>query len=150
VGGREIVLWDVLGLHKGDEDREQDTIVEDAAKNLHHMVQRLQGGVNLLVHCINSKRPSEAVETNYEAFYLIIGSKKAPIVLVVTGLEDEDPMEGWRRRNEEPWDEVQWVCLHHHDPLKNGHEHRYDEQYEQSRQAVRELIKAKLGAPFFI
>ena len=100
VGGREIVLWDMLGLHKGNEDREQDTISEDAAKNLHHMIQRLQGGVNLLVHCINSKRPSEAVETNYEALYRIIGSKKAPIVLVVTGLEDEDPMEGWWRRNE--------------------------------------------------
>jgi len=40
------------------------------------------------------------METNYEAFYRIIGSKKAPIVLVVTGQEDEDPMEGWWRRNE--------------------------------------------------
>ena len=81
-------------MHKGDGDREQDTISEDAAKYLHHMIQRLQGGVNLLVHCINSKRPSKAVETNYEAFYRIIGSKKAPIVLVVAELE-EDSMEGW-------------------------------------------------------
>ena len=40
--------------------------------------------------------------------------------------------------------------MHHHDPLKNGHRHWYDEQYEHSRPAVRELIKAKHGAAFFI
>jgi len=55
------------------------------------MIQRLQRGLN---------RPSEVVEINYEAFYRIIGSKKVPIVLIVTGLEDEVPMEGWWRRNE--------------------------------------------------
>ena len=84
--------WDKL--HKGDGGKEQEMISEDAAKNLHHMIHRLQGGVNLLIHCINSKRPSGAVETNYEASYRIIRIKKVPTVLVVTGLEDEDPMEG--------------------------------------------------------
>ena len=58
VGGREIVMWDVLGLHKGDGGKEQDTISEDAAKNLHHMIQRLQGGVNLLV-CLHKLQASQ-------------------------------------------------------------------------------------------
>ena len=133
MGGSEIVLWDVLGLHEGDGDREQDAMSEDAAKNLHHMIQRLQGGVNLLVHRINSKRPREAVETNYEAFYRIIGSKKTPVVLVVTGLGDSDPVEGWWRRNEAGmknrgmrYNGHACITTIRGDPLKNGHGHGYE------------------------
>ncbi|OAX36815.1 hypothetical protein K503DRAFT_656496, partial [Rhizopogon vinicolor AM-OR11-026] len=146
VGGREVVLWDVVGLRKKDGDGE--AISDDAARNLHYLIQRLHGGVNLLVHCINATRPSDAVEIDYEAFHRIIGGKKVPIVLVVTGLEDEDPMEGWWKMNDAEikkrgmsFDGHACITTIRGKPLKNGPGHRYDEQYEQSRLAVRELIK---------
>ncbi|KAG0697052.1 hypothetical protein DFH29DRAFT_783490, partial [Suillus ampliporus] len=145
MGGREVVLWDSVGLHKGDD---HDAISEGAARNLHGLIQNLHGGLNLLVYCINAARVSEALDVNYDAFYRIIGGKKVPVVLVVTGLENKDPMEGWWKENEAEFkrhgltfDGHACITTTRGKPLKDGPGHWHDEQYEQSRLAVRELIK---------
>ena len=157
VGGREVVVWDVVGLQLNKEHVDGEAISDDAARNLHHLVRSVHGGLNLLIHCINAKRPNEALDVDYEAFYRIIGGRKVPIVLIVTGLEDQDPMEGWWKLNEAEikkrgmtFDGHACITAVRGKPLKNGPGYWHDEQYEQSKLAVRELIKAKLGAAVII
>jgi hypothetical protein len=157
VGGREVVVWDVVGLQLNKEHVDGEAISDDAARNLHHLVRSMHGGLNLLMHCINAKRPNEALDVDYEAFYRIIGGRKVPIVLIVTGLEDQDPMEGWWKLNEAEikkrgmtFDGHACITAVRGKPLKNGPGYWHDEQYEQSKLAVRELIKAKLGAAVII
>jgi GTPase SAR1 family protein len=152
-GGRNVVVWDVVGMRRGHGDE----ISEDAARNLRRLIQNLHGGVNLLVHCVNAKHPDDDWKLNYEAFYRVIGNKKVPIVLVVTGLEDHVPMEEWWKLNEAgmkkrgmTFDGHACITTIRGKPLNNFPGHWYDEQYEQSRMAVRELIKAKLAPAVII
>lgn len=154
VGGREVVVWDSVGLQKGEH---HDTLSEGATRNLQGLIQNIHGGLNLLLFCVNAARVSEALGINYDAFYSIIGGKKVPIVLVVTGLEDKDPMEGWWKENEAEFkrhgltfDGHACITTTRGKPLRDGPGHRHDEQYEQSKLAVKELIKAKLGAAVII
>ncbi|KAG2135120.1 hypothetical protein DEU56DRAFT_807938 [Suillus clintonianus] len=154
VGGREVVVWETVGLQKGEH---HDALSEGAAKNLQGLIQNVHGGLNLLLYCVNAARASEALEVNYDAFFNIIGGKKVPVVLVVTGLENMDPMEGWWKEHEAEF-KKHWLTFDGHacittirgKPLKDGPGHWHDEQYEQSRLAVKELIKAKLGTPIFV
>ncbi|KAG1829986.1 hypothetical protein EV424DRAFT_1296873, partial [Suillus variegatus] len=145
VGGREVVVWDSVGLQKGEH---HDTLSEGATRNLQGLIQNIHGGLNLLLFCVNAARVSEALGINYDAFYSIIGGKKVPIVLVVTGLEDKDPMEGWWKENEAEFkrhgltfDGHACITTTRGKPLRDGPGHRHDEQYEQSKLAVKELIK---------
>jgi hypothetical protein len=53
-------------------------------------------GISLLVYCVRSVRVSRALLRNYNLFYSAICRKKVPIVVVVTGLENQDPtMDSW-------------------------------------------------------
>ncbi|KAG1746963.1 P-loop containing nucleoside triphosphate hydrolase protein, partial [Suillus lakei] len=142
VGGREVVVWDSVGLQKGEH---HDALSE---MNLRGLIQNLHGGLNLLLYCVNAARVSGALEVNYDAFYRIIGGKKVPVVLVVTGLENKDPMEGWWKENEAEFkrhgltfDGHACITTTRGKPLKDNPGHWHDEQYEQSRLAVKELIK---------
>ncbi|KAG2753465.1 hypothetical protein P692DRAFT_20797033 [Suillus brevipes Sb2] len=154
VGGREVVVWDSVGLQKGEH---HDSLSEGAARNLQGLIQNIHGGLNLLLFCVNATRVSEALGLNYDAFYSIIGSKKVPIVLVVTGLENKDPMEGWWREHEAEFerhgltfDGHACITTTRGKPLRDGPGHWHDEQYEQSKLAVKELIRAKLGAAIIV
>ncbi|KAG1908809.1 uncharacterized protein F5891DRAFT_899941, partial [Suillus fuscotomentosus] len=145
VGGREVVVWDSVGLQKGEH---HDTLSEGATRNLQGLIQNIHSGLNLLLFCVNAARVSEALGINYDAFYSIIGGKKVPIVLIVTGLEDKDPMEGWWKENEAEFkrhgltfDGHACITTTRGKPLRDGPGHRHDEQYEQSKLAVKELIK---------
>lgn len=52
-------------------------------------------GIGLLVYCVRSTRARRALIRNYNLFYSAICRKKVPIVVVVTGLENEPDMESW-------------------------------------------------------
>lgn len=154
VGGREVVVWDSVGLQKGEH---HDALSEGAERNLKGLIQNIHGGLNLLLFCVNAANVSKALGINYDAFYSIIGGKKVPVVLVVTGLENKDPMEGWWKEHEAEFerhglgfDGHACITTTRGKPLKDGPGHWHDEQYEQSKLAVKELIKAKLGAPVII
>jgi hypothetical protein len=53
-------------------------------------------GIGLLVYCVRSVRVSRALLRNYNLFYSAICRKKVPIVIVITGLENQEPtMDSW-------------------------------------------------------
>ncbi|KIK99089.1 hypothetical protein PAXRUDRAFT_587261 [Paxillus rubicundulus Ve08.2h10] len=58
------------------------------------------GGVHLLLFCMRGGRITATVQSNYRLFCEFLCNKKVPVALVFTGLEREDVLEDWWKRNE--------------------------------------------------
>ncbi|KAG1864959.1 P-loop containing nucleoside triphosphate hydrolase protein, partial [Suillus subalutaceus] len=96
ISGQRYVLFDTAGLNEGS------TGAVPAAKAEKELKRLLRGlmspgsdGIGLLVYCVRSTRARQALIRNYNLFYSVICRKKVPIVVVVTGLENETDMQGW-------------------------------------------------------
>jgi len=146
LSGRKYRLWDTAGLNEG----EHGNISGDRAiQNLQRLVQNLQyGGVGLLVYCIRGSRLRDIVKINYDLFYKIVCGAKVPIVIVATGLENEDDMEDWWADNVQDFHDRGMHFAGHAcitatkgKVLKNG-EHMFEEEYNMSVKLVRDLIVA--------
>lgn len=144
LSGRKYRLWDTAGLNEG----EHGNISGDRAiQNLQRLVQNLQyGGVNLLVYCIRGSRLRDIVKINYDLFYKIVCSAKVPIVIVATGLENENNMEDWWADNVRDFHDRGMNFAGHAcitatrgKVLKNG-EYMFEEEYNISVELVRDLI----------
>jgi hypothetical protein len=74
---------------------------EEAERILKKLFRELkeQDGIHLLIYCVRCTRKATTLRRSYELFQPKM--KGVPIVLVVTGLENQDPnMEEWWTRNE--------------------------------------------------
>jgi hypothetical protein len=102
IDGREVMLYDTAGL---DEAEAGTVSPERAIQKLRSLVKDLKT-VNLLVYCIRGIRFRTIVADNYNIFRnTICGSdRKVPIVLVITGLENEDYMDDWWKNNKAYFD----------------------------------------------
>jgi len=47
--------------------------------------------VNLIIYCIRGSRLTDIVRVNYD----LVSGIKVPIILIVTGLEQEENMDDW-------------------------------------------------------
>jgi len=93
-GEDNYTFWNTAGLNEA----EDGTVSSQAAvQNLLNLVQ--DHGVNLLIYCIRG-RLVDIIRDNYDLFWGIICRKEVPILLVVTGLEEEADMGAWWRENE--------------------------------------------------
>jgi len=143
---REYVLWDTAGLNEGSKG---SVTADEACEKLVDLLKRLRGGVHLLVYVVRGTRLRSIVKINYDIFQRVVFRGQVPIVLVATGLENEDRMEDW-------WDEnggdmagngLQFdghacVTTTKGKKLKSG-DYMLEEEYAQSRDLVRALIKEK-------
>ena len=143
---RKYRLWDTAGLNEG----EQGNVSADRAiESLEELVQSLKdGGVSLLVYCIRGSRLRDIVKINYELFHKTICGGKVPIVVVITGLENEDDMEDWWVDNAADFDRRGMPFSGHAcitttkgKVMKSG-EHMFQDEYNQSVELVRKLIVA--------
>ncbi|KDQ59850.1 hypothetical protein JAAARDRAFT_33420 [Jaapia argillacea MUCL 33604] len=90
-------LFDTGGLNEGSEGTVQST---DAIKNLYKLVRSMEDGVNLLIYVVKGPRIKESTSNNYRMFFEAFCQKKVPIVLVLTGFENEyDPDDWWRKNS---------------------------------------------------
>ncbi|KDQ59833.1 hypothetical protein JAAARDRAFT_33406 [Jaapia argillacea MUCL 33604] len=89
-------IFDTVGLNEGSEGTVQSA---DAIKNLYKLVRSMEDGVNLLVYVVKGPRIKESTSNNYRMFYEAFCQKKVPIVLVITGLENESDPDDWWRKN---------------------------------------------------
>ena len=143
IHGTRLNLLDTAGLNEG----EHGTVpAEEAMRNLQDLVQNLKGGVSLLVYCIRGTRFKDIMRINYDLFCSVICQNKVPVVIVVTGLENESPMESW-------WDEngaqlkahgmafVGHACVTttRGKQLKSG-EYVFEEEFEESEGKTRKLV----------
>ncbi|OAX31696.1 hypothetical protein K503DRAFT_870523 [Rhizopogon vinicolor AM-OR11-026] len=97
ISGENFVLYDTVGL---DEGTAGTVPAAEAEENLKSLLRELVGsgsnGISLLVYCVRSVRVSRALLRNYNLFYSAICRKKVPVVIVVTGLENqESTMDSW-------------------------------------------------------
>lgn len=96
ISGQTFVLFDTAGLNEGTAGTVPAAKADENLKSLlHELMNPKSDGIGLLVYCVRSTRARRALIRNYNVFYSAICRKKVPIVVVVTGLENEPDMESW-------------------------------------------------------
>ncbi|KAJ3809847.1 hypothetical protein F5876DRAFT_43056 [Lentinula aff. lateritia] len=141
---QEYCLYDTTGL---DEGTVGTVVSKDALVKLYHLLHDLQGGISLLVYCMRGPRITETLERNYNIFYDGFCRKAVPIVIVVTGLEDQEPtMDSWWTENKYAFNNyglhfVDHACITATlgKKMKNG-QFRNQEEYNESKVLLRDLI----------
>jgi hypothetical protein len=145
IGGIEYRLHDTVGLGEA----ERGTVSpSDAVTDLLSLISRLDG-VSLLVYCVRGPRVKHDTVKNYAMVYEYC-EREVPIVIVVTGLENEYPMEGWWAENEASYtNSGMFFGGHACVTATRGKRNRFGKEYEESVARVRELIqKSRLGSPW--
>ncbi|KAF9522877.1 hypothetical protein CPB83DRAFT_822253 [Crepidotus variabilis] len=97
---KEFALWDTQGL---DGDVGEDEVSTEALIKLGQLIIQLRdsGGVSLLIYCIMGGRNSRSLATNHDLFHGILCRAEVPMLVVVTKLENDTPMDSWWSKNEE-------------------------------------------------
>ncbi|KAF5358838.1 hypothetical protein D9757_014251 [Collybiopsis confluens] len=138
IGGKDYKVWDTTGLNEGDEGTVANT---EAFRQLCRLIKHLSyksSGVSLLVFVMRGPRVTENNEKNFEVFFDGFCQKEVPIVIAVTGLENEEVIDQWWVDNKSAFDKRQMhfngsACItatpgNYHKVLKCGvHEHVYRE-----------------------
>ena len=139
-------IHDTAGLNEGDAGRVPS---KDAILRLCKLIYGMSEGVSLLVFCIRAPRIVDSVKHNWTLFYDIICRKKVPVLLVVTGLEEEGDMDAWCRRLDNlnafqrygiHFTAMTGVMASRGRRRANG-VHVYQEEYDASADKLRKLIE---------
>ena len=144
LSARQYRLWDTVGLNEGEHG---STSADRAIESLQELVSNLQyEGVSLLVYCIRGSRLRDIVKINYDLFSKMICAPAVPIVVVITGLENEDNMEDWWTENVADLKKRGMRFAGHAcittmkgKIVKDG-QHMFEEEYNQSVRLVQKLI----------
>ncbi|KAF8635777.1 hypothetical protein AX17_003853 [Amanita inopinata Kibby_2008] len=137
-------IHDTAGL---DEGQTGTVPREDAIVQLYQLLRNLESGVNLLIFCMRAPRIKESCYRNWRLFREIICRDRVPIVLAITGLEAEDNMDDWWRREKMAFTRYEMfphgvACLTAtRGKEKKGGRHLYDEEYEESREKIRTVLQ---------
>jgi hypothetical protein len=98
-------LYDTAGLNEGTAGTVTPRQAKRQLKNLLNMLlndNSPSGGIDLIVYCVRNTTAPCAILDAYDTVYSGTCRKRGvPIVVVVTGLEFETPMEGWWHSHEE-------------------------------------------------
>jgi hypothetical protein len=141
IDGTQYTLWDTAGLNEGEAG---SVPAETALHHLGDLVKKLNDGLSLLVYCIRGSRYRDIVKVNYDLFTEIICQGEVPVVVVVTGLENEERMEDWWVVNEREFSSRNMhFCGHACVTTTKGKKNMFEEEYEESRNVLRTLIKTR-------
>ncbi|KIJ06754.1 hypothetical protein PAXINDRAFT_43286, partial [Paxillus involutus ATCC 200175] len=143
ISGEQFVLWDTVGLNEGEKGKTPSSVAE---RNLEELMREMSGGLSLLVYVIRGTRFREVVRLHYELFYHSICRQSVPIVAVVTGLENEEPMDAWWDENKADLQRFGLVFTGHAcitaspgKVLKTGRR-AFEDEYEESQGKLREMV----------
>lgn len=135
-------VWDTAGLNEGNDG---NVPTQEAFENLCNLVH--ERGVNLLVFCMRGPRFKEISRVNYDLFWGIVCQGKVPIVVVVTGLEEEEIMDQWWDRNKTEFERRGMefkghACVTTTKGKKNREgKHLLEREYSESQRKVWHLIE---------
>ena len=138
IRGQSINVFDTVGLGEG---KKGTVSAAKAIEALYRLMRGLEDGVSLLVYVVRGPCLSGSIRKNYELFYEIFCQKEVPIVLVITGLEHEEDMGNWWKRNESAYIDEEMIfadaaCI----TAIKGKKDMFAQEYEESRGKVEELI----------
>ena len=143
IAGQEVILHDTPGLNEA----EAGTVPpEQAVHNLRSLAKKL-GTVSLLMYCIRGIRFRKIVAINYNIFHdTIRGSdREVPVLLVITGLENEENMENWWKTNQADFVGMKFcghACITATKGrlLKDGTGYTFQDQYDASKKKLKDLL----------
>ncbi|KAG2346145.1 hypothetical protein BDR05DRAFT_66499 [Suillus weaverae] len=145
ISDQSYVLFDTAGLNEGNISAVPAAKAETELKSLlRGLMSPGSDGIGLLVYCVRSTRAHQALIRNYDLFYSVICRKKVPIVVVITGLENEADMQAWWHTNAKEFksrgmhfqDHACVTTLHKHIGISDVFTRRITE----SREMMRNLI----------
>lgn len=144
-------LWETSGLIGGEEG---ELAARQALTNVFELIRHWTGGVSMLVYCVRGPRIKETTIYNYKMFYQGLFQGEIPIVLVVTGLEQEDPMDAWWRRNGDVFQRQGMTfsgqaCVTATRGKWKAGAHMFEHEYEESKEKTQRLVSANCrGVPW--
>lgn len=144
IQGTRFNIYDTAGLDEGD----GGTVPKQTAMvQLFHLLKTLDTGVNLLVFCMRG-RIKEGTHKNWRLFHEIICRREVPIVLAITGLEQEPNMDDWWVYNKGAFQKyrmypqgVGCITATRGRLLRSG-AYKLDEEYEESKLKMSNLLRA--------
>ncbi|KAG2134457.1 P-loop containing nucleoside triphosphate hydrolase protein [Suillus clintonianus] len=143
--GKPYKVFDTIGLEESGLEMNEYLA---AVANAYTFIKRLdaEGGVDLLLFCVRAGRFTAALQSNYRFFHDFLCQKKVPIVIAITNLEREQRMEDWWDREHAifPRYEIH-VAGHACLTAANGLDGRHQQLYEESRIAIRKLVKDNIA-----
>jgi len=131
-------FWDTPGLNEGEEG---NVPAQKAINELFELVKTMS--VSLIICCVRGGRLTDIVRVNCDMFCRIICEGKVPIVLVVTGLEQEDNMDQWWTKFEKDVRRLDLAFKEHACVTTiKGRNGLYSKEYEQSANKVWRLVES--------
>jgi hypothetical protein len=133
IGDRVVRMFDTAGLGEPSGGT-VDSI--KAIASLYRLMLQLERGIHLLVYVIRGPRITGEIQKNYQVFWEIFCQRQVHIIVLVTGMEDEDP-EKWWEDNAVHFDKDGMkfdgrACI----TATKGKDDRLIGEYEKSRKAV--------------
>ena len=143
IGDKRFSLHDTAGL---DEGQSGTVAKHDAIVQCYELLRKLHTGVNLLIFCMRGPRIKASCVQNWQLFWDIICQRRIPIILAVTGLENEDKMDDWWTQNNEHFrkygmypNDVACVTATRGKKMPSG-DYRFGLEYEESEKKLRKMI----------
>jgi predicted GTPase len=137
-------VFDTVGL-SNDSPKAIDS--QGAFQGLSRLVHQLEDGVSLLVYVMRGLRITECAQKNYEMFYTQLCQRRVPIIIVITGLENELDMDDWWIKNKPEFDKHRMkfhgcACITASKGKFAEGKHRWEEEYSISKKKVEDVIYA--------
>ncbi|KAJ8592417.1 hypothetical protein M405DRAFT_52666, partial [Rhizopogon salebrosus TDB-379] len=146
VHGRNFKFFDTMGLDEAKGGAMERSV---AISKLYKLITGLDrdGGISLLMFCMREPRIKHTTQRNWKVFHEIICKKQVPIILVVTGLENEEnSMDAWWWDNRGKFehqgihpDDTACITAIRGRTLKDGCR-AFDDQYEESQAKILNMI----------
>ena len=154
IKGTPFNVYDTAGLNEGEAGKvpKQEAVVQ-----LYKLICSLSDGLSLLVFCMRGPRIKDAAHKNWRLFHEIFCRKQVPIVIAITGLEQEASMDDWWYRNKGAFQEYGMNPSGHacitatQGKQKKSGAYMLSEEYEESKLKVWNLIRANyLERPWIV
>ena len=104
--GRKIRLFDTVGLH---ESSFGTVPAEEALSHVVELIKKAKDGFSLLIHVARASRITKDQEDDYKFFVEKLTEEKIPVLLVLTGCENEEPMTAWVGRNRKSFERFKYA-----------------------------------------
>jgi len=94
-------FFDTVGLNETDKG---SVTSEKAIDNIIHLINNAREGFSLIIFVIRIGTIHNTDKTNYDLFANILTHQRIPIICVITGCENEDPMTEYASRNSQSYE----------------------------------------------
>jgi hypothetical protein len=104
----KIEIIDTVGLH---ESIHGTVPAEQAVVELIELLEKARDGFSLLVHVTRASRITKEHDDDYKFFVEKMTQGSIPVILAITGCENENPMTSWVERNKEAFTQFNYKEL---------------------------------------